>query len=185
MRTQTFYICDTCGSKFDNEAECRRHEITEHKRYDLMDDKELSYELKAVGANVKIAKFANPSDLTPDNSLVFLSGEALMRLMTEASDRLLAGDKGYVSDWIPVSDGYPNDEAVVLVCNAAGVIYMARRRIGGYWNIFPLSLIETSSIRNVFDHDTTYNRIVAWMPLPAPYGNPSFDSVDKEDVCRR
>ena len=61
--------------------------------------------------------------------------------------------------WIPVSEGLPEEETDVLICNRNGDIALSR---GSY----------STEVENDFIWYTSgwrFGKVIAWMPLPEPY----------------
>jgi hypothetical protein len=64
-----------------------------------------------------------------------------------------------LNEWIPVSEGLPEEETDVLICNRNGNIALSR---GSY----------STEVENDFIWYTSgwrFGKVIAWMPLPTVY----------------
>lgn len=69
--------------------------------------------------------------------------------------------------WTPVSEGYPEEEVDVLVCNKEGVIEISR---GSYST-------EIKDCWIWYTSDWKFGKVIAWKPLPKPYKTYSYGSA--------
>lgn len=79
-----------------------------------------------------------------------------------------------MSEWVPVSERLPEVGKKILVTSYGRVCYAAMISTDGHsgYPIFRLqdSLKEKTVCETIVHNDMTSNRIIAWMPLPEPYG---------------
>ena len=93
-------------------------------------------------------------------------GNTGMTELSQAFDVAIAALSAEPMRWIPVSERLPKQYKEVVVTDIETSDTYQSRYIGdGYWEC---------------DNGLFKNRIIAWMPLPAPYEGAKMESEDKK-----